>query len=175
MNDQSSEGKGFICHNCGQHHAELPMSFWADAPDLYYSVAPEERDSRCQITSDLCIIDGEHYFIRGCLEIPVVDGESPFVWGVWCSLSKESFKRIIESWEVEGRENDSPCFGWLWTTLPLHPETLHLKTYVHTRSRGVRPMVELEPTDHPLAVEQRQGITMARVQEIASALLHSGE
>jgi len=32
--------------------------------------------------------------------------------------------------------------------------------------------VELESTDHPLAVEQREGITMDRVQEIAEALLH---
>jgi len=30
----------------------------------------------------------------------------------------------------------------------------------------------LEPTDHPLAVEQRHGITMARVQEITEMILH---
>jgi hypothetical protein len=35
-------------------------------------------------------------------------------------------------------------------------------------------MVELEPTDHPLPVEQRQGITMARVQALAELLLHPG-
>ncbi len=33
-------------------------------------------------------------------------------------------------------------------------------------------LIELEPTDHPLAVEQRVGITLARVQEIAETLLH---
>ena len=172
MNDQPNDDKGFICHTCGGHHAKLPMSFGTDAPAPYYVVAPEERDSRCELTSDLCVIDGEHFFLRGCLEIPVVDETGPFVWGVWCSLSKESFKRVIEMWEVEGRENDPPRFGWLCTSLPLYPETLHLKTHVHTRPLGERPFVELEQTDHPLAVEQRQGITMARVQEIASALLH---
>ena len=75
-------------------------------------------------------------------------------------------------WEVEGRENEPPYFGWLSTALPLYPETLHLKTNVHTRPLGQRPFVELEPTGHPLAVEQREGITMARVQEIAEVLLH---
>ena len=30
----------------------------------------------------------------------------------------------------------------------------------------------LKPTYHPLALEQREGITMARVREIAEALLH---
>jgi hypothetical protein len=37
---------------------------------------------------------------------------------------------------------------------------------------GERPSVELEPTSHPLAVEQRNGITVARVHEIAETLLH---
>jgi hypothetical protein len=30
----------------------------------------------------------------------------------------------------------------------------------------------LEPTDHPLAVEQRTGITLDRVREIATAVMH---
>ena len=63
--------------------------------------------------------------------------------------------------------------GELSTTLPLYvPPTLNLKTHVHTRPVGVRPLIELEPTDHPLAVEQREGITTQRVEEIAAQLLH---
>jgi hypothetical protein len=167
-----SDEQGFLCHTCGKHHADLPMCFGTDAPAPYYAVAPNERESRCQLSSDLCVIDGEHFFIRGCLEIPVADGPGPFVWGVWCSLSKESFKRVTEMWEVEGRKNDPSLFGWLCTSLPLYAETLHLKTNVHTRPVGERPLIELEPTDHPLAIEQRLGIDMARVREIAAALLH---
>jgi hypothetical protein len=33
------------------------------------------------------------------------------------------------------------------------------------------PLVELEPTDHSLAIEQREGITLARAAQIAEALL----
>lgn len=54
----------------------------------------------------------------------------------------------------------------------LCPSTINLKTNVHTRPIGERPLVELEPTEHPLAVEQRTGITRDRVREIAEALLH---
>ena len=36
----------------------------------------------------------------------------------------------------------------------------------------MKPFIELEATDHPLAVEQREGITMDRVREIAEALVH---
>lgn len=150
------------------------MEFGADAPAPYYLIPQEDRETRSELTSDLCMIDTEHFFIRGCLEIPVVDGPRPFVWGVWTSLSMQSFKRVGEMWESAGRENEPPFFGWLCTALPLYPDTLHLKTHVHTRPVGQRPYVELEPTDHPLAVEQREGITMDRVREIAEALLHGG-
>jgi hypothetical protein len=62
--------------------------------------------------------------------------------------------------------------GWLSTQLPAYPEeTLNLKTEVHTDEVGARPHVALEPTDHPLALERRTGITVARVQEIAELLL----
>lgn len=39
---------------------------------------------------------------------------------------------------------------------------------------GERPYVELEPTDHPLAIEQRAGITQDRGREITVAVFHSG-
>ncbi|MFD9615564.1 DUF2199 domain-containing protein [Streptomyces sp. NPDC059083] len=50
---------------------------------------------------------------------------------------------------------------------------MNLKTKLHTQPIGDRPLVELEPTDHPLAVEQRTGITSARVQWIAEQILHT--
>ena len=168
-------GDGFVCATCKEFHASLPMEFGFDVPLLYDTIPAEERDTRCELTSDLCVVDEKHFFIRGCLEIPVVDGNGPFVWGVWASLSKENFNRTVELWKAGGRENEPPYFSWLSNRLPLYPETLNLKTHVHTRPVGQRPFVELEPTDHPLAVEQRQGITLTQVREITAALLHRGE
>ncbi|MFF0442053.1 DUF2199 domain-containing protein [Kitasatospora sp. NPDC004614] len=58
--------------------------------------------------------------------------------------------------------------------LPIYaPSTVNLKTNLHTKPIGQRPLIELEPTDHPLTVEQRAGITRDRVREIAEAVLHS--
>jgi len=62
--------------------------------------------------------------------------------------------------------------GWLNAELPLYPSTVNLKTKVHLRDDGVRPSIELEPTDHPLAVEQREGIPVARVAEIYAYFEH---
>jgi hypothetical protein len=77
-------------------------------------------------------------------------------------------------WPVAAdRAADPPYFGWLMTSLFCYPETFHLKTNVQSRAVGAVPSVELEPTEHPLAVEQRQGITMERVREFAHMFLRN--
>lgn len=148
------------------------MSYAAEAPALYYSIPDNERISRVELSSDQCIIDDQAFFVRGCLEIPVHDSTDPFVWGVWVSLSKNSFARTQELWTQEGREQEPPYFGWLSTELPIYPGTINLRTLVHTRPLGSRPFIELEPTEHPLSIEQRQGIALGRVQEIDTLIRH---
>jgi hypothetical protein len=168
-----SQTNGFKCSCCGLYHEELPFSYGSDAPIYWYGIPEKEREARAQLTSDLCVMDDQHYFIRGCLELPILDGKGRlFDWNVWVSLSKQSFEKVIETWDAVGREHNDPMFGWLSTRLPYEPDTINLKTMVHIRSVGTRPYIELEPTDHPLALEQKLGLTIKRVQEIAEMILH---
>lgn len=99
-------------------------------------------------------------------------GMAPTMWLAWVSLSKRSFERAQELWFQEGREAEPAYFGWLQSTLPYEPSTVSLKTRLHTMPVGHRPRIELEPTDRPLAVEQRTGISMSRVHEIVEAAMH---
>lgn len=141
------------------------------APDFWRSELAD--DPRSGLSSDQCIIGGEHFFVVGLIEIPIVGTDQTFSWGVWASLSEANIIRMSELWETPGRESEPPYFGWLSTELPVYgTPTLNLKVNVHTRPVGERPFIELEPTDHPLAVEQRTGITYGRVQELAERLLH---
>jgi len=162
---------GYTCGTCGVVHDELPMSFGPHAPFPWFNIPESERAERCVLDENLCGID-EHRFVRGRIELPVRDGPEPFVWLVWVSLSAQNFERTVDLWTHAGREQEPPYFGWLTTALPYAPSTLGLKTQVHTRPVGVRPSIDLEPTDHPLAIEQHHGITMARVREIAESILH---
>ena len=164
---------GFTCRCCGQRHDELPLSFHAEAPAYWSDDLAQDEPS--ELTPELCIITGEHHFIRGLVQLPIIGGDDVFDWGVWVSLSKDSFQRVLDSWETPGREMEPPFFGWFSTELSQYsPSTINLKTHVHTRAVGTHPLIELEPTDHPLAVEQRMGITMDRVRQIAEAILHPG-
>lgn len=120
--------QGHLCKTCGQYHKDLPMSYGSTMPVYCEGIPEEEQESRIEMNEDLCIVDDEYFFIRGAIEIPVIDGE--------------------------GRERKlDPMFGWLSTSIPCYPETLELKTMVHTRSVGIRPYIELEPTNHPMAIE----------------------
>lgn len=165
--------EGFRCSRCGESHGDLPVSYGAPAPAYWYGIPPKERERRAELSSDQCIIDGKYFFVVGNVEIPIIGESVSFVWSIWASLSENNFTRASELWETEGREKEPPYFCWVGTELPCYPaSTLNLKARMRTRPVGERPLIELEPTEHPLAVEQRRGITLARVREIAECVLH---
>ncbi|MEZ4661288.1 MAG: DUF2199 domain-containing protein [Caldilineaceae bacterium] len=163
---------GFHCSCCGEWHDELPLDVGYAAPDLIYTIPAHEWNERVERNLDFCTIDNMYYFVRGVIELPIIDSQDSFVWGVWASLSEKNFKRTVEPLDVAGREQEPPYFGWLCNEIPHYEvSTYHLKTHVHTQPVGMRPKIELEPNDHPLAIEQRQGITLSRVQLIVEAVL----
>ena len=139
---------------------------------MYDEIPEHERVQRCSLASDACVIDDEHPFIRGCLEIPVKGYVEPFVWLVWVSLSKDSFGEWLSHYETPERAHFGPYFGWLNSALPLYPDTINLKTLAHVRNDGLRPLIEVEPTDHPLAREQAEGIDVNRLEELITHALH---
>ena len=162
------------CHTCGREHDLSEISFGADAP-LQWNLLSEAERKASKLSDDQAIIiaeDRTSYYLRGCLEIPIRGTEESFILGVWCSLSQRSFEEMAEHWEDPDRTRLGPYFGWLCTNVPHYPETAFMKTMVRQRAVGLRPVVELEPTEHPLAVHQREGIDSAELTQIVATLLH---
>ena len=90
----------YRCTTCGEEHEGLPdLSF---ASPFHYGTVPEaERTKRATLTSDTCVIDGEDFFVRVCLPIPIRGTQAEFVWGVWVSLSKPNFHRYVEIFKTD--------------------------------------------------------------------------
>jgi hypothetical protein len=153
----------YRCASCGEEHEGLP-DIGMHAPDPYLDVPEEEREARTTFTEDRCAVrdaDGEHYFVRGVIEIPVIGQDTPFGMGVWVSQSRVNYEKYMANELME------PTFGWLVNRLAHFDQTTFLlKTRVHYRGGDRRPTIELEPTLHPLAVEQRNGISLERAWEI---------
>lgn len=91
---------------------------------------------------------------------------------MWCSLSDDSFRHVNERWNAPHGAGDG-YFGWLCSPIAGYPSTIHLKTHVRSRAVGQVPLIELHECDHPLYVDQRNGITVERVREFAHILLHA--
>ena len=165
----TSTPQTLTCACCHGEHVGPALSYGAHSPDLWREDYADDAGSR--LDSDLCVIKGQAFFIHGLIEIPVRDTGEVFSWGVWGSLSTQSFQRTLDRWEAPDRDQDPSSFSWLSTELSIYgTTTVNLKTHVHTRALGQRPFIELEPSEHPLAVEQREGITSTRLAEIADLL-----
>lgn len=158
----------WTCSCCGKTFDTLPMDYATQAPDNWFGLPEAERNTRAKLDSDLCVIDEREFYVRGCVELPVVDSSEIFIWGVWISVSEESFRYILDNWETDIPDDAPPRFGWLCTSISGYPDPEEIRCYVHLRSGNLRPRIVLEPTDYPMAVEQRTGITLDRIKQIAA-------
>ncbi len=173
----SSASHGYRCDSCGGLHDELPMALAIQWPYVVHELEEADRAERVEHDTDWCILDGERFFLRGCLELRVHDSaQGPFVWGVWVELAIEDFEQTIEAWEVEGRERNAPLLGRLANSIPCYDGdgTLDLPVHLHTRPVGLRPIVDLPPDDHAIALEQHEGITLDRVHAIVESCVGFG-
>ncbi|MBK6896735.1 MAG: DUF2199 domain-containing protein [Alphaproteobacteria bacterium] len=161
----------WICPCCGQSHVGL-FDLGTDAPSLWQdSISPESNKSILEashiLTKDFCIFENEHYFVRCVLLLPIIGTKNDFFgYGVWSSLSKANFYLYLEHYNEPVRSQLGPWFGWFSNSLKGYPETLSLKVHVLPQDNEQRPILELEPCDHPLSLEQRDGITFDRILEL---------
>jgi hypothetical protein len=160
------------CSVCGAEHEGLPHD-WAFEKPRYWDGPRTEDDV---LGEDVCVWTddgGERaYFIRGLLTIPVVDDGDDLRYGVWSTLSKQSFDRVLELWDDPRRVEEPPYFGWLASAPPGYPDTRGLSVDVVTSELEQRPRFVLHDGDHPLVREQREGITVDRLRELAELNLH---
>jgi hypothetical protein len=159
----------FRCATCGELHSGAPD--WAFDQPFHYAALSDHERLDAQLTSDWCVI-GEDRFVRGVLRIQVGDEQAGFCYGVWVSLSHQHFSDYMSQFDAVQPLQQAPWFGWLCNRIPGYPDTLLLKTRVTLQPFPARPQITLEPTSHPLSLEQQHGITWERLREILETLEH---
>ncbi len=175
------------CGSCDNWHSGVCLDFgwsqphywsksldkgsrWADpAPGSPPALNPTFLDA------DYCSIEGTYFFVRGVINLPIIGAAESLRLGVWGSLSRENFVKLI-SMEGDPKQAElPPMFSWLSSRISEYPDTLSLKMYAHIQEKGTRPHFRLERCDHPLAVEYHHGISPERVKEIMLRRLPSVE
>ncbi len=149
----------------------LPLTFGSDYPEYYFTIPEEERETRVEETKSLYVVDEEYFFIRGRLTIPIIDYEEDLIFDVWTTLSEKNFIRTNELWNDKDRVNELPYFGWLQTYIPTYGNTLNIKTEVITQEVGVIPKVVVIEENHPLALDQTNGITLEKALSIVTEII----
>lgn len=162
---------GFDCRVCGRHHAVLPLSYSVKAPLAALAVPRAEWDRRVVISVDQCVIDDRFHYVRGRFAIPVQGLAEPFIWGVWARLRPQDFFRTNRLWNDPNRTTEPHYPGLLNSDLPLYGNAVDLPVRVQTMPVGRRPHFFPADAEHPIALEQREGMSMERVIEIAETML----
>lgn len=171
-------GLRWKCSSCEEWHTGPLLDLTYDSPYYWTSEHQEESDRARLLPSwskgrpktildeNYCAINDEDFFIRGIISLPIIGASEAFRWGIWGSLSRENFEKMLEMHEDPKRIELPPMFSWLSSQISDYPDTLNLKMYAHMREIGSKPDFELELTDHPLAREFHYGISPERIREI---------
>ncbi|MCG9630417.1 DUF2199 domain-containing protein [Vibrio sp. Isolate30] len=161
----------FKCSSCDETHEGSP-SFSFRAPDPYLE-QPDEIQEAGKLGTDLCYykdLDGYHYFARVVIEIPIIGMADPFLWGVWVSLSRESYEHYLDTYEEP--DVNKNYFGWLCNYLPYYESTYAMATDVCPRVDGERPYLVIHETEHEFYSDYINGISVEKAQKIAELCMH---
>lgn len=164
----------FRCEVCGQQHDLSEMAVAVQKPFHYFQIPAAERATRIKISEDLCAIDNESFLIRGVMEIPLKDTTGTFEWGLWALVAAPDFSRYLELWDVEIDPNEPPMQGLLSGNPLGYPEANLTKLTIHLRSGGLRPLFKVVDSNQPLAIDQREGISFAKIHPLIEKLQRSG-
>lgn len=151
----------YICSECGQEHNDWPAIAWS-SPAHYDSLSDEDKTNKSTLSNNFCSIDHgtqSDWFIRCCLDQMVIGNEEPLQYGVWASLSEQSYEDYHAHFNDDSYE--TMYFGWLCTNIPEYGKTLTIPLNVIVRSNGQRPIVIPHQThDHAFVRDYYAGITL---------------
>jgi hypothetical protein len=172
------------CGSCEEWHTGPILDVSHDTPYYWTEEMEAEHQKNRLLPSqgkkpktwrdnDYCVIDGEDFFVRGLIHVPVIGTNETFCFGVWGSLSKDNFENLYAMDDDPKRVEIKPMFSWLSSSIKDYPETLSLKMSARVLEPRDRPIFELDYCDHPLAQDFQNGILPTRVKEITEKLMRA--
>lgn len=161
----------YRCPSCSQTHHGFPALAY-NLPDAIFALSNDERERRAVISSDLCILNDERYFIRCVLAITVIGYEDEFEYGPWVEINAEDFSRYSVWFNLGASPGWCSIDGRLANALAdCKPSTLGLRCrVVLPDDDDSRPLLQVSETSHPLFDEQAHGMSITRATELIAHL-----
>lgn len=133
------------------------------APFYVTEIEPWEREERCRLTAEECIMDDQYYYVHGSLTVPYRNGRGQVSWDVWVLINPE---HVLHGTKKDVHSKPEQVKGRLSSAIPGYPDTLALPVQVTFHAKSATPEISLGETEHPLYEEQEQGITFQRWLEL---------
>jgi len=148
------------CSVCGELHSDWPALAF-EFPSAYNELSEDEKQNLATIDSDFCTIkyaDQTDRFIRVVLFQEILESKEYLNYGLWVSLSEESYTNYRENFN--NRDHEVQYFGWLNSKVSEYQSTLNIPTTVYTRKGNDRPEIVLhEDFDHDFVRDYYKGIS----------------
>ena len=164
---------GYTCTVCGAYHDSEVRDIRMTLPDPVFQLDEEEREARAWVGEDSSVLrddEGERYFVRGLLELPLRNADDRFAYGVWVEVGGEDFSALGELWRDPDGQRHEPFAGTLANELAPYRDTVGLPVGLSLREVELLPRVELVAGEHPLAHDQRAGISDHHAHELGAAV-----
>jgi hypothetical protein len=158
------------CAHCGRELGTHTLDFGFSLPDVVWALKKEERELRATSNSDLCGLDNQRFFVRAIAFIPITGTKKRFGWGLWAEVDAAAFDRYVELYDADAR-GEPPVAGQIANSIAGYPSLEGHPVDVVFGTASERPTLTLHVSPHPLSLEQRKGVSIARVHEI-NAIVH---
>ena len=159
----------FTCETCGETHAGEVRDIRMGLPEPIFFLDEEEREARAWVGDDSAVLrqaEGDRYFVRGLLELPIDGEDGYFGYGSWIEVSREDFDALGELWHDDEGWRSGPFAGTLANELAPYFGTVGLPLRIRLRDVQLLPLVELDETNHELVRAQQRGISRHRAHEL---------
>lgn len=175
-------GAGLTC-SCGERHAEIfPIHLlkpigWTGSED--YEAKEALRMDGDFMSFEYAVREGRYFCMRMILPLPIKGApEQALATTVWCAVNKPDFEAYIAAEKAGTLDDKKRAPARLVNNLAAFPTTVNIMGIAGQNPQGLplflSAMVqEGIPNDHPLLVEQRQGLTLDRLFEIYAAHGHN--
>ena len=166
----------YQCSSCGQIHNSWPALTF-NSPSFYHALSENEKQEIAELDSDFCIIthpDHTYRFIRCTFEQLVTDHCQNLEYGVWVSLSEESFQDYEDNFNNESHTGG--YFGWLSNSIPDYIFKDSIPLNVTIQGGNLRPKIEPHSSfKHPFVHDFYNGITKAEAENRINNMLNPGK
>ncbi|MXN93186.1 DUF2199 domain-containing protein [Flavobacterium sp. Sd200] len=142
---------------------------------LYYDCLSEnEKKSITELSSDTCIIrygDETNYFIRCVMLQDILFHEEKLNYGLWVSLSEQSFYDYMNNYD--DKEREGKYFGWISNNLIGYDKTIEIPTDVVLGQNGNRPeVIPHKSFNHPFINDYYKGISLEEAHNRIAQILN---